>query len=348
MFTKKLKVKKVVSMLLSVAMILSMLVTATFTVSAEEYWNEAGLKLQELMQEYADDPEIMELLELFRAEYIDELVGYNPNIWTEDNTPTIEKSLPMVDFTPMLSTNIFANPFGVTPFSTPELNDGTFWFRVAGQQNQDVIITRLVNPSLHTGALIIPPTILGRTVKRIGTNAFRNTSITSVTIPATVDRIDQGAFENCTRLQTVTFLGQTPPVLDSLPWNIYPVFRNSNAINRVNVPFGAIARYWNNVPELRRFNVICQSCSRRPCRCQWRLGDVDGDWTIQTRDAIQIIRYTTGLDSTIRCERGIYNVNALNAALITEDSIHNNHPGVRDSIQIIRFVTYLDTDYILG
>ena len=44
-------------------------------------------------------------------------------------------------------------------------------------------------------------------ITKIGTEAFAETSITSISIPATVDEIGAGAFANCKNLQTVEFTG---------------------------------------------------------------------------------------------------------------------------------------------
>lgn len=51
--------------------------------------------------------------------------------------------------------------------------------------------------------VIIPSTIDGRTVYRIGSNAFNNKNIVSVTIPDTVTTIDSSAFYNCAVMTTV-------------------------------------------------------------------------------------------------------------------------------------------------
>ena len=56
--------------------------------------------------------------------------------------------------------------------------------------------------------VVIPSTIMGNTVERIGLNAFRNKQLTSVIIPNTVLDIGYGAFEN-NQLTSVTILSQT-------------------------------------------------------------------------------------------------------------------------------------------
>ena len=57
------------------------------------------------------------------------------------------------------------------------------------------------------GAVTVPDTINGLTVTGIETGAFAGSAVTSVTLPATVKVISDGAFENCASLTRVTFTG---------------------------------------------------------------------------------------------------------------------------------------------
>lgn len=57
--------------------------------------------------------------------------------------------------------------------------------------------------------LIIPSQIQGKTITGIGTGCFKGTDIVSVQIPATVSVIENGAFENCTRLTSVSFVSES-------------------------------------------------------------------------------------------------------------------------------------------
>ncbi len=50
-------------------------------------------------------------------------------------------------------------------------------------------------------------------VKSIGTDAFSGTALTEVTIPDSVESIDQWAFDGCSNLATVSFQGKVPPTL---------------------------------------------------------------------------------------------------------------------------------------
>lgn len=75
--------------------------------------------------------------------------------------------------------------------------------------------------SSYTGsstAVIIPATVeysgTTYTVTRIGKEAFKNSGITEIVIPATVTTIGVSAFAGCD-LETIVFEGETPPVLET-------------------------------------------------------------------------------------------------------------------------------------
>ncbi len=64
--------------------------------------------------------------------------------------------------------------------------------------------------------LTIPATIGGLPVTAIGPMGFqKNTTLTAVTIPASVTTIDRLAFDTCSNLKTVTLLCETAPTLGS-------------------------------------------------------------------------------------------------------------------------------------
>ena len=68
---------------------------------------------------------------------------------------------------------------------------------------------RAVNTSI-SGEVVIPATWEGAPVVGVGSPYFRNcTAITSVVIPASFNNILATAFEGCTSLTSVTFLGTT-------------------------------------------------------------------------------------------------------------------------------------------
>ena len=59
--------------------------------------------------------------------------------------------------------------------------------------------------------LAVPSSVLGYTITGICENAFANTGITSIVIPATVNTIGAAAFYGCNKLESMTlpFVGGT-------------------------------------------------------------------------------------------------------------------------------------------
>ena len=74
-------------------------------------------------------------------------------------------------------------------------------------------------------------------VTAVPSYAFDHTNLESVYLPATVERIGAGAFEDCSQLASVTVYALTPPVLES------NVFRNVPDGLVAYVPAGVIALY---------------------------------------------------------------------------------------------------------
>ena len=71
------------------------------------------------------------------------------------------------------------------------------------EHNSECIITGL--GTCNEKDLIIPSHYNGKPVKMIDEEAFRGTSITSVIIPWTIEKVDEDAFEGCSALASVTF-----------------------------------------------------------------------------------------------------------------------------------------------
>lgn len=77
--------------------------------------------------------------------------------------------------------------------------------------------------STATGAVEIPSSVKGFTVTAIGADAFKNTTVTSVVIPATVTAIGANAFSGCSNLTSVTIWATAVPTLAS------DIFSGANA-----------------------------------------------------------------------------------------------------------------------
>ena len=81
-------------------------------------------------------------------------------------------------------------------------------------------------------------TVIPNTVTNIGGIAFYcSTVLTSITIPASVTTIEQGAFDKCTALTTVFMQATTPPMIFG------EIFDNCNALTVIYVPTGTAATY---------------------------------------------------------------------------------------------------------
>lgn len=125
------------------------------------------------------------------------------------------------------------NKLNVTPitndcFNTTILNDGTIQldginFDVSGEFN-------------------IPSSLEGRSVTKIGPNAFANKDkITSIGIPDTVSEIAYSAFENCTSLATVRINNKT--IVVNLGVN---AFKDCTSLNAIKVPIKLRQDYCDN------------------------------------------------------------------------------------------------------
>jgi hypothetical protein len=88
--------------------------------------------------------------------------------------------------------------------------------------------------------LTIPTTINGKSVTIIGAHAFQNSNtLTSLTLPESIQWVQVGAFKGCTGLTTVAFLGSTPSTLPDF------VFSDCINLTMVVLPDGlsAIGNY---------------------------------------------------------------------------------------------------------
>ena len=80
-----------------------------------------------------------------------------------------------------------------------------------------------------TGDLVIPGTINGKTITAIGKDAFKNCSLTSVEIPATVTKVEDRAFSGSMNLSSVKFDGTDVALGNS-------VFAECSTLSDVTLP----------------------------------------------------------------------------------------------------------------
>lgn len=85
-------------------------------------------------------------------------------------------------------------------------------------------------PETATGAVVVPATIAGKPVTTIGGLAFLNcTNITSVSLPSSVNLIEDQAFVNCSKMTSVN-------LPDGLPRLGYNTFAGCLALTGVTIP----------------------------------------------------------------------------------------------------------------
>ena len=116
--------------------------------------------------------------------------------------------------------------FGCTQLTTVDLSSATALQTIGEQAFQGTRITSITIPE---------------SVTQIGAQAFLGTGITSITIPASVTDIGGTTgwtFAGCTKLNTVTFKGTTPPT------TIGPtIFANCTALETIYVPNSSLEAY---------------------------------------------------------------------------------------------------------
>ena len=97
----------------------------------------------------------------------------------------------------------------------------------------------IVDATDLAGDIEIPAKINGVEVKALGENLFKNNkTITSVIIPEGIENIAFSAFEGCSNLKTVTFLGTDSS--DPLTFGIN-IFKDCTALNSISLPANATA-----------------------------------------------------------------------------------------------------------
>ena len=81
------------------------------------------------------------------------------------------------------------------------------------------------------GEVVIPPEYEGLPVKEIEANAFSNTTVSKVTIPASVETIGAAAFAYNNALREVVF--EEGAVIDEIAWGM---FANCSHLEKINIP----------------------------------------------------------------------------------------------------------------
>ena len=275
---------KLLAASLAVSLLLSMSATAfaeVETVEDEPDWNEAGLRLQDYMDEYADDPEVLAMLEGFLERNFDDLVGEMPEaeeveeVVTEDEAEEVAEvvptalALPPQGIVTPMNALFTGGTIGITPMSTTGVQLSADGKTVIGYTGPGGAVTipngvTAIRYSAFSRAQSITSISLPNGLLTIGDSAFEYTKITTLTIPDSVTFIGEGAFGSCRELKTVvvgskvntigagafggcleltsvTFRNPTPPIFEAI--GSHKALSSSNAVSTVTVPRGSQYAY---------------------------------------------------------------------------------------------------------
>ena len=94
-------------------------------------------------------------------------------------------------------------------------------------------------------------------LKLIECGAFENTALQEITIPSTVDSIDNRAFSGCKDLKTYRCMGQTPPRMKDLGIREMNMGLVHSPLQTLYVPKGCLEVY-RKAPYWREFNEILE------------------------------------------------------------------------------------------
>ena len=165
---------------------------------------------------------------------VDETYGKTLDIWDRNNSPVRSVSHfeddVLVPSCTCDTTGVFGSYF--TPVNSRYFNAGRAnvvnmpVYKYSLDKDGNATITGY---SGSVSALAIPQTIDGHKVVAIGEGAFKGTCLVNVTIPDTVTKIWNGAFENCKRLSSAQ-------LSNSLVELGYRAFSNCTSLTSIRIP----------------------------------------------------------------------------------------------------------------
>ena len=89
-------------------------------------------------------------------------------------------------------------------------------YTITSEENKLCELSNAVNYNIN-GGVTIPEKVGEYTVCRIGSKAFYGNSLTSITIPWNITEIGYEAFNKCSALKEIRFLGAPPPRAVAFP-----------------------------------------------------------------------------------------------------------------------------------
>ena len=204
--------------------------------------------------------------------------------------------------------------------------DGVLFYGIAERNDM-----RLVQyPPGRTDSVYVVP----EGVTQILRSAFAySSSLTEVIFPASVSRIEEQPFYECTSLTSLTFKGSAPPQVEFFDIWVY----NAPLLATLYVPFGAMAEY-RMVLEFIVYDIIplvfvpdpCDNCSM----CEggrFKAGHILGNEELTILDVLEVLKSIVGIDSAVdKCGYALY------AALIVDERPVENKPIIFDVLEMLK------------
>ena len=128
--------------------------------------------------------------------------------------------------------------YGASNLSGDTYPHGTAVYRyVEGEQTEDYTYQEtdggieIVGTAITDSKITIPDTVDGKTVVKIGKNAFAHSNVEEIVLPDSVKELADSAFEGCTHLKSITFGSGLAKLGEN-------VFKDCVSLTEVNLPDG--------------------------------------------------------------------------------------------------------------
>lgn len=198
-----------------------------------------------------------------------------------------------------------------------------FAYKYAVSADNEVTITGFNNdkPEIITPAaeIVIPELVDGLPVTAVGNEAFQNSGITSVLLPASVAKLGDRAFSGCTGLKDVMVMN------DALIYGA-DVFKGSENV----VLYGATGSTTEKYAGEQSITFITTS------PYQYILGDVNGDGTVNLADVLKLQNWLGK------------KIELANKQLLAGDIDANIKVEIADVLNIQKYKAFMDVEYPVG
>jgi hypothetical protein len=355
--------RRLAAITVTAAMLLQMGATAQTEVAEvfcdEPDWNEAGLALLDLMEEYADDAEILAMLESFMERNMGELTGEMPEVvpYVEDEPryceSIFEASAPnaTIQNTGGVPGTTSCTMFRVLVFGTGANSTVT----ITGFNQQALVLPTVLDfPNATPVYLDSGAWLSSAPITQIAANAFGSTvfcrRVTSVTFGGNIAHIGANAFNGMSNLREIRFKRTNPPTVGANAFSNIgrpPIYIHA-PLAVLEIYRSALNNTGLNTGNSARFRGLCRdgfesdrcTCLNTGNRCRFRLGHVTGitgnNNALSPHDGLQVERYLRG-ETNIIFANNRYDFDSFNAAMILHRSRDVfNSPRQIDADDIMR------------